>query len=96
MSRVTITKLLRSLINSNHAIKLSLDKPLNNGISLNITRPAVLRQYFGKDIMPTPSNEKHTCRYNYGSGSRLTLVGMDPRNSVTRKLTPGMECITNE
>ena len=69
MSRVIIDKLTCSTISFNHAIKLSLDKPLINGIYLNITRPAVLRKYVGKEIMATSDNNKNICRYTYGSGS---------------------------
>ena len=50
LSRIVIDELIRSRINSKCGIKLSLDKPLNNDISLNILRPVVLRQYFGKEV----------------------------------------------
>ena len=78
MSIVFIDKLICSPINSNRAIKLSLDKPLNHTISLKITRPAVLRQYFRKDSMSTPDNKKRIRRYNYGAGSETSSVGMNP------------------
>ena len=58
MSNIVIDKLIYSSINSNHGIKLSRDKPLNNSLSLNITRPSVLRQYFEENIMSTPGNEQ--------------------------------------
>ena len=79
--------MIRSPINSDSGIKLSLDKPLNNDIDLNVLRPAVLRQYFGKEI--TKVNGKGI-RYTYGSGSGTSSVGMDPHNFVTRALNSKM------
>lgn len=80
-SRKFIDAVIRSPINSKFGIKLSLDKPLNNDIALNILRPAVLRQYYGIDI---ENNENTVKRYTYGSGSGTSSVGMDPCNFVTR------------
>ena len=65
-------------------------------VFLNINRPAVLRQYFGKEIIPTSANEKHIHHYNYVSGSETSSVGMDPRHFITRRLNPSMEYTTNE
>ena len=81
LSRKIIDELVRCPINSKHGIKLSLDKPLNNDIDLNILRPAVLRQYYGMDIEEEVDKVK---RYTYGSGSGTSSVGMDPHNFVTR------------
>ena len=50
LGRKVVDELITSPINSKSGIKLSLDKPLNNRICLNIFRPAVLRQYYGKDF----------------------------------------------
>ena len=73
-------------MNSADGIKLSIDKPLNNSECLNIHRPALLKQYFGKELSTTTENvEMRT----YGSGSGTSSVGMDPRNFVTRSLSGG-------
>ena len=83
LSRAIIDEVICSPINSDSGIKLSLDKPLNNDIDLNVLRPAVLRQYFGEEIRKV--NGK-LIRYTYGSGSGTSSVGMDPHNFVTRAL----------
>ena len=80
-SRKIIDEIIRSPINSKWGIKLSLEKPLNNDIQLNILRPAVLRQYYGMNI--EEEVDKVKC-YTYGSGSGTSSVGMDPHNFVTR------------
>ena len=87
LSRAIINEIICSPINSDSGIKLSLDKPLNNEIDLNVLRPAVLRQYFGKEIRNVNGKAK---RYTYGSGSGTSSVGMDPHNFVTRALNSKM------
>ena len=87
LSRTVIDELIRSPINSKCGIKLSLDKPLNNDIGLNILRPAVLRQYFGKEVANIHGRLK---RCTYGSGTDSSSVGMDPHNFVTRALSNEM------
>ena len=86
-SRAIIDEVICSPINSDSGIKLSLDKPLNNDVDLNVLRPAVLRQYFGKEIRNVDGKAK---RYTYGSGSGTSSVGMDPHNFVTRALNSKM------
>ena len=87
LSRRFIDTLISHPMNSKYGINLSIDKPLNNSECLNILRPAVLRQYFGKEISRTTKNVE---RYTYGSGSGTSSVGMDPRNFVTRSLSGEM------
>ena len=50
MARMVIDKMVCSPANSKDSIKLSLDKPLNNHTCLNMLRPGVLRQYFGRNV----------------------------------------------
>ena len=95
MSRFFGGKLIYSPINSNHRIKLSLHKPSNNGISLNIIRPKVSRQYSGKDTVSAPDN-KNTYVVTFMIQGVFFLVGMDPRKCVPRRLTPSMAYVTNE
>ena len=87
LSRTVIDELIRSPVNSKFRIKLLFDKPLNNNIGLNILRPAVLRQYFGKEVANIDGQVK---RCTYGSGTGSSSVGMDPHNFVTRSLSKKM------
>ena len=98
MSRVIIDQVICAPINSKYGIKLSLDQPLNNCVDLNILRPAVLRQYFGKECPSSSSSTKcqHSTRYTYGSGSGTSSVGIDPLNFVTREMTPYMKCMAKD
>ena len=92
-SRAIIDEIIRSPINSQCGIKLSLDKPLNNDIDLNILRPTVLRQYYGMDIEEEVDKVK---RCTYGSGSGTSSVGMDPHNFVTRPLNAWMLAMSKD
>ena len=56
-------------------------------MDLNITRPAVLRQYYGKE---TSLYKEKVARYTYGSGTGTISVGMDPDNFVTRSMNKEM------
>ena len=96
MSRVIIDQVICAPINSKYGIKLSLDQPLNNSVDLNILRPAVLRQYFGKEYPSSSTTYQHSTRYTYGSGSGTSSVGIDPLNFVTRKMTPHMKCMAKD
>jgi len=86
-ARGVVHEIITSPINSKFGIKLSLDKPLNNDIDLNILRPAVLRQYYGKEVDIQLTKSK---RYTYGSGTGTTSVGMDSNNFVTRAMNKMM------
>ena len=87
MSRVIVDRLICSSLNSKTGIKISFDTPLNNARDLNITRPAVLRQYYGKVSEDSTQESDTSERYTYGSGSGTSSVGMDPKNFVTRPLS---------
>ena len=95
-ARQIINKIIRSPINSKEGIKLSLDTPLNNPPSLNILRPAVLRQYFGKNLPGNNVLRNEIKRYTYGSGSGTSSVGMDKYNFVTRSMPPCMEKLSSD
>ena len=81
-SRRVIDTLIFSKINSKQGIKLSFDKPWWFQTCLNITRPAVLRQYFGKEIKSDKDNKKSCERFTYGSGSGTGSVSMDPLKKI--------------
>ena len=93
LSRKVIDELISSPINSKSVIKLSLDKPLNNDIFSNILRPAVQRQYFGKDVI---NIDGHSRRCTYGSGTCSSPVGMDPHNFVTKLFNKYMIAMTDD
>ena len=93
LSRCVIDQLISHPVNSANGIKLSIDKPLNNDECLNIHRPAVLRQYFGKEVSRTTET---AIRHTYGSGSGTSSVGMDPHNFVTRSLSDEMLCMIED
>ena len=93
LSRNVLDEIMTSNINSNSGIKISLDKPLNNDICLNILRPAVLRQYYGKDVGNIDGKLK---RCTYGSGTGSSSVGMDPNNFVTRGFNEDLIAMTDD
>ena len=93
LSRKVVDELITSPINSKSGIKLSLDKPLNNDICLNIFRPAVLRQYYSKDVANIDGKLK---RCTYGSGTGSSSVGMDPNNFVTRSFNKDLSTMTDD
>lgn len=93
LSRKVIDELISSPINSKRGIKLFLDKPLNNKMCLNILRPAVLRQYFGKEVT-NGHGQLRRCTYESGTGS--SSVGMDPQNFVTRSFDKDMIAMTDD
>ena len=73
-------------INSPKGIKLVVEKAMNNPPMLNLKRPAVIRQYYGK------FNSTNNTRSTYGASKSLgsVSVGTDPTNFITRKMTPHM------
>ena len=93
LKRREIDKLISHPMKSADDIKLTKDKPLNNGECLNIHRPAVLRQYFGKEVSRTTET---AIRYTYGSGSGTSSVSMDPHKFVTRSLSDEMNCMIED
>ena len=95
-ARHIITKIIRSPINSNEGSKLSLNTPLNNPASLNILRPAVLRQYHEKNLLRNAVLKNQIKRYTYGSSSGTSSVGMEKYNFVTRPMGPSMEKLSSD
>ena len=81
---------MRADINSPKGIKLVVEKAMNNPAMLNLKRPAVIRQYYGK------FNSTNNTRSTYGASKSLgsISVGTDPNNFITRKMTPHMTKIS--
>ena len=99
MARLAVNRMVYSPVSSKYGIELSLDTSLNNRPCLNILRPGVLRQYFGRNLTEylgqnsSESNRNETivkiCTYASGNGT--SSVGMDPYNFVTQNMSGTME-----
>ena len=77
-----LNSLVCSNIDSKKELRRTVEKIMNNPPILNLERPSVIRQYFGKE------NETTKKRYIYGasSSSGTVSVGTDPNNLVTHKM----------
>ena len=91
-----IKTIIHSPINQKDGITLLRDTPLNNQRCLNILRPAVLWQYYGANIDVIHQSSKLIRRYIYEYRNGTSLVGMDPYNFVTRRMTNEMEYIVTD
>ena len=78
MTRGVLGQLDSSPINSAYGIKLTLDNFLGNHTCLNITRPAVVGQYFGRESILQNNQNDVLIFYTYGSVSGTSSVKMDP------------------
>lgn len=88
VSRQIVKKLLLSKLDSCDGIPLSVDCPFGQSGLTNISRPAVLRVYYGKDLKITSSK---TCeRITYGSTEPSGSLAMDPRRFTTKSMSVEM------
>ena len=71
--------------NTLHGISIATEEPMNNGLKLNITRPAVLRQYYGESKID--ANDLLSIRVAYGYRIGQLPVSIDP-NKYTVKPFP--------
>ena len=65
---------------------------------VNVERPAVLRQYYGCDLLLIPINSygnRIMNRYSYTIFAGTTFVGTEPTQFVTRMI-PTMDLISND
>mmetsp|Transcript_16265 Transcript_16265/g.29502 ORF Transcript_16265/g.29502 Transcript_16265/m.29502 type:complete len:469 (-) Transcript_16265:76-1482(-) len=96
------TTLIHRGLETFEGIQLSVDKPSFCQVrSMNLERPAVLRQYFGVDVdttpdLPAPEREDVVWRSCYGVGSGSRSVGIHPRYSTTREMTLAMKITAEE
>ena len=58
------------------------EQPMGNPIMLNIARPGVLRQYYGRNICF--KSKDVVTRVTYGYGAKRNSVGTDPNKFVTK------------
>ena len=76
-------------MNSQEGIQVSLDCPFTKKLKPNITRPAVLRQYFGDHCHEHDYYKHYVPRFTYGGGigSSCKTVGTTASTFVTRQFT---------
>lgn len=85
-------KLVNNPIDSENGLKISYDKPLGSKhYHCNLTRPAVLRQFFGARH---PS--KDDLVFCYGTGSGSSTVGTHTDYAITREMTQEMHIIGHQ
>ena len=79
-----------SPLDSDDGIHVCVDAPFKRNDNLNLTRPGVLRQYFGNDTVRDNHYKDYVYRYSYGvgSGSATSSVGSDPDLITTRPMSP--------
>ena len=68
ISHKIVYNLVSSKVNTANGIYLSMDCPYTRTQKLNITRPAVLRQYFGAVDKDNDLYNNYVPRYTYGGG----------------------------
>lgn len=87
-ARSIVVKLLLSGFNTSDGITLSADMPFSKKSLMNISRPAVLRTYYGLDSQCiSPS---HVKRATYGPTSLTGPLSMDPRVYSTKPMSIAM------
>ena len=89
LSRNILDKLLLSDINSTYGISIVSEQPMNNDYMLNISRPAVVRQYYGKNIGNAENNLILRTTYGYTSS-----VGTDPERYIPKPFDTDMQIMS--
>ena len=89
LSRNILDKLFFSDINSKHGMSIVSEQPMNNDIMLNISRPAVLRQYYGNNVGYVKNNIVSRTTYGYKSS-----VGTDPAKYITKPFDTDMHIMS--
>ena len=87
-----VDKFICSPINSDCGLHIVVERAMNNLPSLNINRPAVIRQYFGLTVNDS------TKRYTYPKVTSVggVSLGTDPNNFITRPMNKDMYNIGNK
>ena len=93
--RTELKILLLSSFDSPYGIPVEANQPLGSPAPIiNLTRPAVLRIYYGQSKSSTKS--LNSVRPTYGPISSSSSVGMDPNNFSTKPMTWNMCNIAEE
>ena len=74
--------LITNPLNSLKGIAITAERPYGT-LKLNVDRPAVLRQYYGMDVIDKKSKEI-IGRRTYGINENVTMIGTDPTGFVTK------------
>ncbi len=84
-------KLILSSFNTSNGITITADMPFGATGVMNITRPAVLRAYFGRNIeIVSPTKWR---RYSYGCPSPHGTISIDPRVYNTKPMCEEMHLL---
>lgn len=87
-ARALIVRLLQSEYNTPHGIILSVDMPYGMDGLTNLSRPAPLRTYYGKNLeIISPTKYK---RVTYGPTDIRGCLAMDPRSYSTKEMSTQM------
>ena len=96
-ARFTLHQHIYSDLDSKASISVISEKLNSNPLFLNVEHPAVLRQYYGCDLLSAPiiSNGKKIMNwYSYATSVGATFIGTDPTQFVTRKMHPTIDLIS--
>ena len=81
-SYLCLEDLVMSPFNSLKGISLAVETPYGTHL-INILRRAVLRQYYGRDVIALSNNNKRM-RFTYGNNKKNSSVNTDSMNFVTK------------
>ena len=95
LARQIVDKLISAPINSKDGIHVSMDSPYRRYHLLNILRPSVLRQYYGRNI-DNQCHEEYVRRYSYGTGSGSNTLGIDGNKFMTKNFTHEIDTMAKE
>ena len=90
LCRNVLDKLILSNTDSPEGISIVTEQPMGNGLMMNISRPGVLRQYYGRNVGDIVGNTVKRATYGYKSS-----VGTDPDKFITKPFDNNLICISN-
>ena len=95
LCRNVLDKLILSKIDSPEGISIVTEQPMGNDLMMNILRPGVLRQYYGRNVDGADIGESDGTtikRATYGFNSS---VGTDPDKFITKPFDDNLISISN-
>jgi len=90
LCRNVLDKLILTNIDSQDGISIVSEQPMGNGLMMNISRPGVLRQYYGLDVGEREGNTIKRATYGFNSS-----VGTDPNKFITKPFDSNLIGISN-